>query len=49
MTSKEYEDALRYMDRIVKKALKSKKAARALLIKAGILTKDGKRLNARYR
>ena len=32
-----------------KKIARSKKSARAFLVKAGILTKDGKRLSKHYR
>lgn len=35
--------------RVMKKALKSKKSARGLLVRAGILDKNGKKLAIQYR
>jgi hypothetical protein len=43
---KENEEA---MERAAKRAMRSKKAARAFLIRAGILDKSGKRLAKPYR
>jgi hypothetical protein len=47
-TSKLVRDHLRASKKVMKKVLRSKKAARAFLVEAGILTKSGK-LSKRYR
>ncbi len=42
-------DHLEASKRVMKKAMRSKATATAFLVKAGILTKDGKRLAKPYR